>query len=400
MSIIQPGSTLGILGSGQLGRMFTVAAKQMGYRVHVLSPSADSPAGQVADLEFVANDDDAETITEFAKSIDAATIEFENIPIPTIELVEQHVPVRPGSSVLRRIQNRIDEKSMLTSIHVPVPNFRAIRNEDDLQVLSGDSFPAVLKTASTGYDGKGQRIAQSPSDLREAWKSLGQAECVLESFVEFDCEFSVIAARGCDGQMVCYQPILNQHHNHILDISISPGDLPESAIQQATEFIQRIAQALDYVGVLCVEFFLLHSGDACVNEIAPRPHNSGHLTIEAHTTSQFQQQVRAVCGLPLGSTDQKRPAAMANLLGDCWQGQRPDWKSMLAHPNASLHLYGKVEARVGRKMGHITCLSDTTASAAECVSLARASLVSHDHDVKTDASLAAEEANHRESSVR
>ena len=399
MSIIQPGSTLGILGSGQLGRMFVIAAKQMGYRVHVLSPDADSPAGQVADREFVADDNDAATITEFAKSVEAATIEFENIPISTIELAEQYAPVRPGSGVLRCIQNRIDEKSMLTNIQVPVPKFRAVRTEDDLQAVSGDSYPAVLKTASTGYDGKGQRIVQSSADLHEAWKSLGQAECVLEAFVEFDCEFSVIAARGSDGQMVCYQPILNHHQNHILDISISPGDLPESATLQATEMIQNIAQSLDYVGVLCVEFFLLPSGDACVNEIAPRPHNSGHLTIEAHATSQFQQQVRAVCGLPLGSTEQKRPAAMANLLGDCWQGQPPNWKSMLAHPNAALHLYGKAEARVGRKMGHITCLSETTAAAAEYVRRARASLDSHD-DSTAAASHTADDAHHRESYIR
>ena len=374
MQVIQPGQTAGVLGSGQLGRMFAMSAKQMGYRVHVLSPDHDSPAGQVADSEFVADDDNVEVITEFARSIDVATIEFENVPVATMEAVAKYAPVRPGPHVLQKIQNRIDEKTTLASSGFPVPSFQVIRTEDDLVQAKSGTVPAVLKTAAAGYDGKGQRVIQSHDDLADAWRELGNTECVLETFVDFACEFSVIVARDPSGNAVCYEPILNHHRNHILDVSLCPADIPSSARNQAVEIVRGVADTLGYVGVLCVEFFQLPTGDVLINEIAPRPHNSGHLTIEAHVTSQFEQQVRAICGLPLGSTDQVRPAAMANLLGDCWESGEPNWASALGYTNTSLHLYGKQDPLPSRKMGHLTCIADTLEVAAENVRSARDSL--------------------------
>lgn len=374
MRKLAPGQAIGILGSGQLGRMFTVAAKQMGYRVHVYSPQVGSPAGQVADVEFVGDYAAAETVADFARSIAVATIEFENIPVPTIDQVANFVPVRPGSDVLSKIQNRISEKTFLQSIGVPVARFKVIRTQADAAQVPPDLFPAVLKTAATGYDGKGQQLVHTPDELLDAWLASGKVESVIETLVEYDCEFSVIAARGVDGQTVCYEPILNQHANHILDVSISPASLPAAACERATGIARSIAEALDYVGVLCVEFFLLPAGEVLVNEIAPRPHNSGHLTIEAHATSQFEQQVRAVCGLPLGSTKQIRAAAMANILGGGVQDAKSGENVAQRDPSVSLHLYGKKEVRQGRKMGHLTCVADSTEAAVQRVLKARESL--------------------------
>ncbi len=374
MQVIQPGRTVGVLGSGQLGRMFAIAAKQMGYRVHVLSPDRDSPAGQVADSEFVADDDNIEVITEFARSIDVATIEFENVPVATMQAVSEFAPVRPGPHVLQKIQNRIDEKTTLAGAGFPVPSFQVIRTEDDIVQAQSGAVPAVLKTAAGGYDGKGQRVIQSHDEIADAWTELGNAECVLETFVNFACEFSVIVARDLSGNAVCYEPILNHHQNHILDVSLCPADIPATARNQALDICRGVADTLGYVGVLCVEFFQLPSGDVLINEIAPRPHNSGHLTIEAHVTSQFEQQVRAICGLPLGVTDQIRPAAMANLLGDCWENGEPNWASSLAYANTALHLYGKQDPLPGRKMGHLTCIAESSQVAAENVRLAREAL--------------------------
>lgn len=370
MQTIQPGGTIGVFGGGQLGRMFATAAKQMSYKVIVYAPEADSPAAQVADEHIIANYSDQEAVSKFADAVDAATIEFENIPVVALEQLGQRVPVRPGAEVLRRIQNRLDEKTFLSEHGFPVAEFRSIRNQQDATSVDAGTFPAVLKTSASGYDGKGQRLVKVADELKQAWHELGESECVLESFVDFELEFSVIVARN-DRETVNYAPIRNDHQNHILDISSSPSLLPTDVCDEAVKVARGVTDALGYIGVLCVEFFLRRDGAVVINEIAPRPHNSGHLTIEAHATSQFEQQVRAVCNLPLGSTKQLAPAAMANLLGDLWTNGVPDWSKVVAADATSLHLYGKEAPRVGRKMGHITSLSETVDAAISCVDGAR-----------------------------
>lgn len=351
-----------MLGGGQLGRMFSHAAKRMGYKVVVFSPEAGSPAGQVADSHVVAPYDDVSALRRFSNSIDVSTIEFENIPVETLEQIEKEVPTRPSASILRLIQNRIGEKTFLSNHGFPVAKFHAIRCPKDIASVGLAEFPAVLKTCGSGYDGKGQQLVNSSGQLLHAWNELDNVECVLESFVDFECEFSVIVARNFQS-IELYQPIRNDHTDHILDVSSSPAHLPVRVCDEAIEVARGVAEALEFVGVMCVEFFLRRDGAVIINEIAPRPHNSGHLTIEAHATSQFQQQVRAVCNLPLGSTVQHAPAAMANLLGDVWSDGTPNWSRALTCPDATLHLYGKSSPRIGRKMGHITHLSDSANSA-------------------------------------
>ncbi len=362
--LIPPGSTLGMLGSGQLGRMATIAARRLGYRVHVLSPDQDTPTGQVADLEICADYDDSEALSRFAQGVDVVSFEFENVPSQTIEQIVQHAPVRPGGHVLHTTQNRLREKTFLREQGIPVTEFLAIRTVGDLEAVTDADVPAVLKTAGWGYDGKGQRTVRSLDEPRSAWDDIDNAEAILERFVDFSCEMSVVAARGTDGSFVCYEPVRNVHRNHILDVSSVPAQLSSDAEKQAMEIAQTIFDGLDVVGVLCVEFFVTEDGRALVNELAPRPHNSGHLTIDAHATCQFEQQVRAVCGLPLGSTRRLRPAAaMINLLGDVLLPEELDWREVLSDPDLKLHLYGKHEARVGRKMGHMTVLADDVETA-------------------------------------
>lgn len=370
MKTILPGGTIGLIGGGQLGRMFALEAKRMAYNVVVLSPESDSPARQVADLQILGDYDDQKALRRFSESIDVATIEFENIPVETLEQIEREVPVRPGSEVLRIAQNRLQEKTFLSESRFPVAPFQAIRCQRDIECVSQPEFPAILKTSSSGYDGKGQKLVNSAEQLLTAWKEVGSVECVLEAFVDFDCEFSVIVA-GNGREQKHYEPIRNCHHNHILDVSSSPAKLPDRARDEAVDVARGIAHALQYQGVMCVEFFLRRDGAVVVNEIAPRPHNSGHLTIEAHMTSQFEQQVRAVCNLPLGPTTQRAPAAMANLLGDLWEDGTPTWERALELEGLKLHLYDKTSPRSGRKMGHLTCQSDTVESAIELVGKAR-----------------------------
>ncbi len=370
--LIPPGAKLGVLGSGQLGRMFAIAARRLGYRVHVLSPADDTPAGQVADVEIDAAYDDLDQVTRFASSVDVVTFEFENVPVETIELVEQYVPTRPHGQLLYTTQHRLREKSFLSGAGLPVTPFRPIRSLTELQTALADHRgPAVLKTAAWGYDGKGQCRIDGDSDLPSAWASMQTAEAILETFVDFERELSVVAARGMDGQFTAYEPIQNHHEHHILDVSVAPATIPSHVRTQALEMARTVMEKLDVVGVLCVEFFLKSDGDLLINELAPRPHNSGHLTIDAHITCQFEQQVRAVCGLPLGSTEQLRPAAMTNLLGDLWQDGEPDWARACALPQVKLHLYGKREARPGRKMGHLTALAESPRAAAELAQQAR-----------------------------
>lgn len=372
---ISPGATLGVLGSGQLGRMFAVAARRLGYRVHVLSPDDDTPTGQVADLEINAPYDDLDAVARFAQGVSVVTFEFENVPAATTAAAERFAPVRPAGTVLHATQNRLREKRFLESIGVPTTPFAAVRSEAELQAaIEQLRLPAVLKTADWGYDGKGQRLLRRADDAGAAWRDLATREAILEAFVEYECELSVIGARGLDGQIELYGPLHNDHRDHILDVTYAPFALPERLAHDALEIAREILERLEVVGVLCVEMFLTRAGSLLVNELAPRPHNSGHLTIDAHVTCQFEQQVRAVCGLPLGSARQLTPAAMVNLLGDVWRDGEPHWDQACAYPEVKLHLYGKQAPRPGRKMGHLTALSDTPEKAVAMALAARGKL--------------------------
>lgn len=368
---VLPGAMVGVLGSGQLGRMLALAARRMGYRVHVFSPDSDSPTGQVADREWSAAYDDLDAVGEFARSVDVVTLEFENIPAATVEEVSSVAPVRPGWKALYTAQNRLREKTFLKKAGFPVAPFREVEERAALDgALRGIGVPAVLKTAGFGYDGKGQSRVDKLEEADEAWEALG-GEAVLESWVDFEKEVSVVAARGLDGSFVHYGAVENTHDRHILDVTVAPADVPPDIDREAVEITRGIFEELEIVGTACVEFFVTDEGKLLVNEIAPRPHNSGHWTIDGAVTSQFEQQLRAVCGLPLGSTERTRPVAMANLLGDLWENGEPDWMAVCSLPEVKLHLYGKREARPGRKMGHVTALADTPEAAATLVSRAQ-----------------------------
>lgn len=374
---ILPGSVLGVLGSGQLGRMFAIAARRMGYRVHTYSPETDTPTGQVADKEWTASFDDVASLSSFAKSVDLITFEFENIPVDAVKAAEKWAPVHPGGHVLHTTQNRLREKTFLSKNGFPVPPFMPISSEAELKAAAVKiGAPAVLKSAGFGYDGKGQKKIETAADLPAAYESIGRIESILEAFVPFERELSVVAARGKDGSFIAYDVFENEHRNHILDVTVSPARISEKLKKQAMEMARGIFEALEVVGVLCVEMFLTKNESLLVNELAPRPHNSGHLTFDACVTSQFEQQLRAVCGLPLGAVDLMRPAAMANLLGDLWKDGEPDWARAIAYPSVKLHLYGKASARPGRKMGHLTALGASVEEAVRQVKSARESLVS------------------------
>lgn len=369
---ILPGSTVGVLGSGQLGRMFAIAARRMGYRVHTFSPDADTPTGQVADLEVIAPYDDLDEVRRFARGVRVVTFEFENVPAPTAEAAAENAPVRPAGHVLHTTQHRIREKTFLAEAGLPHTPFRTVESAEDLEKAVRElGCPSILKTADFGYDGKGQARVASPEEAGAAWDSIGNVPAVLEQFVAFDREVSVVAARGGDGSFTDWGVIENRHRNHILDVSISPANVPPAVAKQARELARAVLEELDVVGVLCVEFFVEPGGRLLINELAPRPHNSGHLTFDASVTSQFEQQLRAVCGLPLGSTELLRPAAMANLLGDLWALGEPDWVGACSQPEVKLHLYGKLEPRHGRKMGHLTALASEPDAAVAAVLKAR-----------------------------
>jgi 5-(carboxyamino)imidazole ribonucleotide synthase len=375
MKPVLPGATVGVLGSGQLGRMFAIAARRMGYRVHTFSPDADTPTGQVADLEVIAPYDDLDEVRRFAAGVSVVTFEFENVPAPTAQAAAEYAPVRPRGEVLHTTQHRIREKTFIANAGLPLTPFRTVLDSDDLACAVTDlGCPSILKTADFGYDGKGQVRVTSPEQAAAAWSSIGNVPAVLEALIAFDCEVSVVAARGFDGVYADWGVIENRHQNSILDISIAPASVTDSVKREAREITRAVLEALDVVGVLCVEFFVEPGGRLLINELAPRPHNSGHLTFDASVTSQFEQQLRAVCGLPLGSTELLRPAAMANLLGDIWQSQEPNWLAALAHRDVKLHLYGKLAPRSGRKMGHLTALATDSATALSLVQSARNSL--------------------------
>lgn len=374
---ILPGGWLGVLGGGQLGGMFATAARRMGYRVAVISDTNDCPAARHADRLHVGRYDDPAFLETVGRGLDVVTFEFENVPAAAGAALAAVVPVRPHPDVLFITQDRAREKSFLGERGFACAPHRIIRTQEDLHAaVAALGLPAVLKTAAFGYDGKGQVKLSSTADIDPAWRSLGigpegPRELVLEAWIDFFCEISVVAARGVDGTVAVFPPFRNAHAHHILDISSLPAGLPESVLAAATAMATGILAALEVVGVACVEFFVTPGGEVLVNEIAPRTHNSGHLTIEACRTSQFEQQVRAICGLPLGLTDLLAPAAMANLLGDGWMAGVPDWAAALAVPGTRLHLYGKTEARPGRKMGHITATAPSVEAATRAVILAR-----------------------------
>tara|TARA_B100000029_G_scaffold515076_1_gene620408 strand:- start:19149 stop:20288 length:1140 start_codon:yes stop_codon:yes gene_type:complete len=357
---ILPGSTIGIFGSGQLGRMIAISARQMGYNIHTFSPDTTSPTGQLADQEFVSAYNDIDAIRNFATNTDIITFEFENIPVNCLKAASEITPVHPHEGVLYTTQHRLREKLFLEKNGFPIAPFRHIKNWNQLNnAIDELGIPAVLKTAGFGYDGKGQKRIESRKDLASAWKSMGGQEAVLEKFINFKLELSVVAATSITGEFVNYGTIQNKHTNHILDISSAPADIPSAVEISAINLTRDVFTKLDFIGVACVEYFLDSEDNLVINEIAPRVHNSGHFSLDACNTSQFEQHVRAICGLPLGSTVQPRPAAMLNLLGNLWEKQEPDWINILTIPEIKLHLYGKKEPRAGRKMGHLTALGDT-----------------------------------------
>ncbi|HTY41892.1 MAG TPA: 5-(carboxyamino)imidazole ribonucleotide synthase [Thermoanaerobaculia bacterium] len=373
---IVPGAAIGVLGGGQLGRMFAIAARRMGYRVHTLSPERETPAGQVSDVEVTAPYEDLDAVSRFARGVSVVTFEFENVPAATADAAARFCPVRPAGSVLHVAQQRVREKETLSRMGLPVTPFCPIREPADLEAAAARvGLPAVLKSASFGYDGKGQSRVESAAALERTWREMGSGEAILEKLIDFRSELSVVAARGVGGEFRHYGAIENRHEAHILDVSVAPADLPGETVREATEIARAVLEGLDVIGVLCVEMFLTSDGRLLINEIAPRPHNSGHLTFDASVTSQFEQQLRAVCGLPLGDTELLRPAAMVNLLGDLWAGGEPDWTAAAAFPAVKVHLYGKDEPRPRRKMGHLTALASSPAQARQMALEARRALV-------------------------
>ncbi|MCB0320131.1 MAG: 5-(carboxyamino)imidazole ribonucleotide synthase [Bdellovibrionales bacterium] len=351
---ILPGTgTIGILGGGQLGRMSAMVAKRLGYKVVIFSDVANSPAGQVSDREIVGDYTDEHLLQQFSSEVDVVTYEFENIPLQAIQNLEANgATVRPNSNSIAASQNRIAERRLLSNLQIPTAPF-AILQKEMPQTLDM-KMPAIIKTAESGYDGKGQRSINSLQELHEAWHEFGGVDCIIEERISFVKEFSIILARSCTGETRHYGPIENIHKNHILNRSMYPAEIPKKSAEDAISAAQTVAHSLNFIGVLAVEFFLQTDGTVLVNELAPRPHNSGHLTIEGFVTSQFEQHIRSVCGLPLGSVECTAPSIMINLLGDLWKNGTPPFERILNHPNTNLHLYGKPTPRPGRKMGHIT----------------------------------------------
>ena len=376
MKVVAPGAALGILGSGQLGRMFCIAARRMGYRVHTFSPEEDTPTGQVADVEVTADYDDVDALRAFAGSVEVVTFEFENVPIAAIDAIEALTPVRPSGLALHTAQQRAREKTFLADHGFPTAAFaRAVTLDELWDAVARVGTPTIIKTAAFGYDGKGQHKVTTPADVAHIWDAIGHQEAVVEKFISLQAEISIIAARGLDGSIVEYPPFENRHRNHILDLTTAPALVPQPIAARAVEITRAILNELQYVGVLCVEFFVSTDGELLVNELAPRPHNSGHLTFDAAVTSQFEQQVRAICGLALGSPELLRPAAMANLLGDLWADAAPNWAAACRFPDVKLHLYGKEQPRAGRKMGHLTAIGRTVQEAQDRVIAARDALL-------------------------
>lgn len=373
---IVPPATLAVLGGGQLGRFFVRAAQELGFRVWVLDPDSEAPAGRIADRHLVAPYDDADALAEIARNCAAATTEFENVPAAALSELARSIPVRPGAAAVEVCQDRRAEKRFLAANGLPHGPFWVIESERDCAAVGDAAFPAILKTARLGYDGKGQQTVESADALLSAWDLLGRVPCVLEKRLVLAAELSVVLARGVDGVAVAFPPGANVHRNGILDTTSAPAPLPEAICAHARDVALRVAAALDYVGVLGVEFFWTEEGALFVNEMAPRPHNSGHHTIDACSVSQFEQQVRALCALALAPVRTHSVAVMNNLLGDLWfaeDGTRrePAWDRLLALPGLALHLYGKREPRPGRKMGHFTVTGSSWDEVRQTVHAAR-----------------------------
>jgi len=361
--LIEPGAFLGLLGGGQLGRMFTMAAQSMGYRVIVLDPGAHSPAGSVADEHIAADYLDPRGLEALASRCAAVTTEFENVPAESLRYLAKHTRVSPDATSVAVAQDRILEKQFLVAAGLQVAPYEVIRSSGDLRSATQDLLPGILKRSRLGYDGKGQARVASRDEFAAAFERLGGEPCVLERQLPLELELSCVVARGFDGSMVSWAVAENQHAQGILDISIVPARVAPAVTAAARDATLAVASKLDYHGVLCVEYFVVDGGRLLANEIAPRPHNSGHYTIDACVTSQFEQQARVLCGMPLGDTDLHSPAAMVNVLGELWAAGAPRWEHVLRHPRAKLHLYGKLEARPGRKMGHYTVLADSADTA-------------------------------------
>ena len=372
---ILPPAIIGVVGGGQLGRMLALAARAMGYRVRALCPDLDPPVAAAAEVVRAAYDDEAAVAT-FLDGLGVLTWEFENVPAALAAAAEMRgIPVRPAGRVLQVTQDRLREKRFLQAASLPLPLWQAVDSLSALETgLRLVGSPAVLKTAAFGYDGKGQVKIDAATEAAAAWQAIGGQPAVLEAFVPFVLELSVVAARGLHGEFVHWGAIENRHKDHILDLSVAPARVSPALAWDAVALARRVLEALDVVGVLCVELFVTADGQLLINELAPRTHNSGHLTIEASPTSQFAQQIRAICGLPLGDSRIRGGAAMANLLGDCWADGEPDWAAALAVPGVTLHLYDKHEARPGRKMGHLTAVAATADEALRRVVAAREGL--------------------------
>lgn len=366
-----PPSTIGILGGGQLGRMLAMEARRSGYRVAIFTDEPPGcPAGQFADIEINASYDDRAALERFLSQVDVVTAEFENIPDACLQAVEAVKPLRPGRKAIYTTQHREREKLFLRENGIACAEFRIVETLAQLEAAVGElGRPCVIKTAAFGYDGKGQAKVNADTDLATAWQPFEGHHAVVEQWVPFVCEVSVVGARSVDGRMAVHGVVENQHAHHILDVSLAPARVSPEVVDQALELWEAVAVGLEYVGTMAVELFVTADGRVLVNEVAPRPHNSGHYTIDACVTNQFQQQMRAICGLSLGDPTQHTPAVMANLLGDVWPSElvHPDWSPVLNHPRAKLHLYGKASARAKRKMGHYTVLGDSLEEALEAV---------------------------------
>ena len=357
--MILPGATLGLLGGGQLGRMFTIAARTMGYEVMVLDPDAESPAAAFATEHLCAPYTDVDALARLASECAAVTTEFENVPATSLRSIAKHIPVRPSAENIHIARDRILEKKTIREIGLDTVDYHVIQTEADLDsALQNITLPAILKTATLGYDGKGQAVISEAAELKEAYQHLGSRPCVLEQRIELACEISIVLARSICGHIVTFDAAENRHKDGILDVSIIPARVPAEIAGKAEKMARILAEELDYCGVLTVEFFIDKNDQLMINEMAPRPHNSGHFTLDTCLTDQFQQQVRTLCGFRPGKTDLVSPAVMVNILGDAWQQGEPEWNELLKNPGVFLHLYGKKEPRNGRKMGHFTCTGE------------------------------------------
>jgi 5-(carboxyamino)imidazole ribonucleotide synthase len=367
---IAPGSWLGMVGGGQLGRMFCHAAQSLGYKVAVLEPDLNSPAGAVADWHLQAAYDDEQALSALSERCSAITTEFENVPADSLRLLARTSRICPSGDAVAIVQDRIQEKAFIQKAGVPVAPYAAVLSAQDIDQAPDTLFPGILKVARLGYDGKGQARVATREQARQAFQEFQGAACVLEAMLPLASELSVVMARGLDGGAVMYPSASNEHRDGILAVcTVAPDVVDPDVMRKAQQAAAAIAQSLSYVGVLCVEFFVLKDGSLVANEAAPRPHNSGHYTLDACVSSQFEQQARALAGLPLGDVELLRPVIMLNLLGDLWfddasgAQREPDWAGVLSEPGVCLHLYGKSEARKGRKMGHINIMAPTLAQA-------------------------------------